>query len=143
MKHFQNTSKKTHLRFCRKIGFYGVFSISASLYLIAFIYGVFLVKEPKSKKIMEKDNLSEKKSLLADFFDREHVINTIKVAFKNGPNQRRMRVIMLMVVVMVVIGPLHGEMSVVYLFTRYRFNWGEVEFSLFSTYGMITGLIGI
>lgn len=34
-------------------------------------------------------------------------------------------------------------MSVVYLFTRYRFNWGEVEFSIFSTYGMITGLIGI
>lgn len=86
-----------------------MFSISASLYLVAFIYGVFLVKEPKPKKISEKDDLLPKKSLLADFFDREHVSNTIKVAFKNGPNQRRMRVIMLMVVVMVVIGPLHGK----------------------------------
>lgn len=33
-------------------------------------------------------------------------------------------------------------MSVIYLFTRYRFNWSEVEFSFFSTYGMLTGLIG-
>lgn len=59
-----------------------------------------MVEKPK------KD--SEQKSIIADFFDREHVIETIRVAFKNGPNQRRMRVIMLMVVVMVVIGPLHG-----------------------------------
>lgn len=36
-----------------------------------------------------------------------------------------------------------GEMSIFYLFTRYRFNWGEVEYSMFSTYSMITGLIGI
>jgi MFS transporter, PCFT/HCP family, solute carrier family 46, member 3 len=33
-------------------------------------------------------------------------------------------------------------MSVIYLFTRYRFNWSEVEFSFFSTYGMITNLFG-
>lgn len=35
-----------------------------------------------------------------------------------------------------------GEMTVIYLFTRYRFNWSEVEFSFFSSYGMLTGLIG-
>lgn len=82
------------------------------------------------------------KNFLADFFDREHVIETIKVAFKTGENQRRLRVIMLLIVVMVVIGPLHGEMSVMYLFTRYKFNWSEIEFSFFSTYAMLIGLIG-
>lgn len=35
-----------------------------------------------------------------------------------------------------------GEMSVFYLFTRYQFNWSEVQFSIFSTYNMLTGLIG-
>lgn len=35
-----------------------------------------------------------------------------------------------------------GEMNVAYLFTRYRFNWDEVDFSIFSTYSMITNLIG-
>lgn len=33
-------------------------------------------------------------------------------------------------------------MAVTYLFTRFRFNWSEVEFSVFSTYAMITGLVG-
>lgn len=35
-----------------------------------------------------------------------------------------------------------GEMSVIYLFTRYKFNWSEVEFSFFSTYAMLTSLVG-
>lgn len=35
-----------------------------------------------------------------------------------------------------------GEMSVSYLFTRYRFNWNEVDFSMFSTYAMCTSLVG-
>lgn len=34
-------------------------------------------------------------------------------------------------------------MAVSYLFTRYRFNWSEVEYSLFSTYAMLTGLVGV
>lgn len=38
--------------------------------------------------------------------------------------------------------PLPGEMSVIYLFTRYKFNWSEVEFSFFSTYAMLTSLVG-
>lgn len=33
-------------------------------------------------------------------------------------------------------------MSVFYLFTRFQFNWNEVQFSIFSTYNMLTGLIG-
>lgn len=33
-------------------------------------------------------------------------------------------------------------MSVFYLFTRYQFNFSAVQFSLFSTYSMLTGLIG-
>ncbi|XP_035776164.1 solute carrier family 46 member 3-like isoform X2 [Anopheles albimanus] len=126
----------------KQIGFYGVFTISATLYLLAFFYGAFRVPEVNILNEKERLRASEKRNLLADFFDREHVMETFRVAFKIGQRQRRLRVIMLMIVVMVVIGPLHGEMAVIYLFTRYRFNWSEVEFSFFSTYGMLTGLIG-
>jgi MFS transporter, PCFT/HCP family, solute carrier family 46, member 3 len=94
----------------RLIGFYGIFSISASLYCIALFYGIFYVEEPKNIKIDEKQRLkSADKSILADFFDREHVVETFRVAFKKGENQRRLRVSMLLIVVMVVIGPMHGE----------------------------------
>jgi len=112
------------------------------LYVVALIYGIFYIEEP-NLKIDEKQKLrSQEKSLLADFFDKEHVVETLRVAFKKGENRRRLKVTMLLVAVMVVIGPLHGEMSVIYLFTRYKFNWSEVEFSIFSTYGMLTSLVG-
>lgn len=29
-----------------------------------------------------------------------------------------------------------------YMFTRIKFNWNEVDFSIFSTYAMITNLLG-
>ncbi|VVD00390.1 unnamed protein product [Leptidea sinapis] len=79
---------------------------------------------------------------ILDFFDMRYVKDTMMVAFKTGPNNRRLRVIMLVVVLCVVIGPIYGEMSVMYLFTRYRFNWNEVDFSMFSTYAMCTSLVG-
>lgn len=33
-------------------------------------------------------------------------------------------------------------MAVLYLFTRNKFNWNEVDFSIFSTYNMLVGLVG-
>lgn len=35
-----------------------------------------------------------------------------------------------------------GEMAVLYLYMRFRYNWNEVTFSMFSTFGMVTNLIG-
>lgn len=118
--------------------------MSTFLYLCAFLYGLIWLPEPPALKKQKELNAlkSTNRSRIADFFDKEHVVETFQVAFKKGANQRRLRVIMLMIVVMVVIGPLHGEMSVFYLFTRYQFNWSEVEFSVFSTYAMLTGLVG-
>lgn len=82
--------------------------------MIALFYGFFYVEEPKLK-IDEKQRLkSAERSLLADFFDKEHVVETFRVAFKKGENQRRLRVSMLLIVVMVVIGPMHGELSSIY-----------------------------
>ncbi|XP_075155685.1 putative peptidoglycan muropeptide transporter SLC46 [Haematobia irritans] len=126
----------------KKIGFYGVFSISASLYVVSLIYGIFFLPEPRPRCIQPEEK-HKPRSLLADFFDKEHVVETFRVAFKKGENKRRARVILLMIVVMVVIGPIYGEMNVMYLFTRYRFNWNEVDFSVFNTFAVVTGLVGV
>lgn len=84
------------------------------MHLFALCYGIFFVKEPKVH--YEKSKLMQnEKSIIGDFFDLDHVMETFKVAFKNGAKQRRLRVIMLIIVVMVVDGPLHGK----YLFQIY------------------------
>lgn len=92
----------------RKIGFYGVFSISASLYVVSLFYGFFFLPEPRPRCI-QPESKHKPRNLLADFFDKEHVVETFRVAFKKGENKRRARVILLMIVVMVVIGPIYGK----------------------------------
>ena len=91
----------------KKIGFYGVFSVSAAMYVMAFYYGYTHVKE---RKKIDVPVLSDKPcAFLRDFFDYRHVMETFKVAFKAGEGNRRVKVMLLMLVVMVVIGPMHGE----------------------------------
>ncbi|XP_037928080.1 tetracycline resistance protein, class C-like [Teleopsis dalmanni] len=123
-----------------KIGFYGIFSISATMYVISFIYGFFYLTEPRLNKNLDQ---CEHKSILCDFFNKKHIVQTFKVAFQKGENYRRKRVILIMIVVMIVIGPLHGELTVTYLFSRFRFNWNEVDFSIYSTVAMVLGLAGV
>lgn len=142
------------------------------LYSLAMFYGIFILKEVPPKKPTKMDEAAqqtptEKKSLIADFFDLAHVRETFRLAFKSGEKNRRSKIIMLMLVAIIVVGPQHGmchllqrhlnwflldpftfyrnrtgEMSLFYLFTRYKFNWSEVEFSFFSTYSMGIHLIG-
>lgn len=129
-----------------KLGFYGVFSISTVCYVLSFIYGLVVIKEPPKphlRKMEKADN--ERMSVCAsilDFFAFKHIEETFRVAFKQGRNNRQKRVLVLMVIVMVVIGPLYGEMAVMYLYMRYRYHWNEVMFSMFTTFAMVTNLIG-
>ncbi|XP_050538919.1 solute carrier family 46 member 3-like [Daktulosphaira vitifoliae] len=129
----------------RELGFYGVYTIATVLYVFSFVYGILFIKEDKPELLSEDKKTPVETTclyLVKDFFSLSHIKEAIRVAFKEGQHNRRLRIVLLMVVVIVVMGPLHGEMSVIYLFTRVRFNWDEVDFSLFSTYSMITNLVG-
>lgn len=104
----------------KKIGFYGVFSVSAVLYVLSFIYGCYKIKEPKKQDLPV---LSSKPcAFVRDFFDVKHVVDTFKVAFKAGENNRRKKVLLLMLVVMVVIGPMHGKTCVCFFSEVYVIN---------------------
>lgn len=95
----------------REIGFYGVFSLALSMYTVALLYGCLTMKEAKNetaKKIHEDEEV-KRKNFLMDFFDFEHVVETFRVAFKRGKRNRKARICTVMVLVMVVIGPLHGK----------------------------------
>lgn len=124
----------------RKIGFYGVFTSAAVLYFIALALAVYHLKEKEHDD--EKMKALSKKSLIIDFFNFKHTVEAFRVILFTNSSQRRSRVIMLLIAAMVVIGPVHGEMSVLYLFTRYKFNWSEMEFSIFSTYSTLVSLVG-
>ena len=92
----------------KKIGFYGVFSISGVMYIMALYYGITRFKEAKKVDVPTLDN--KPCAFVRDFFDVRHLWETFTVAFKKGENNRRTKVMLIMLVVMVVIGPLHGEL---------------------------------
>lgn len=104
----------------REIGFYGVFATTAVLYALSFCYGFFRIKEaPRQKTDQEKKRIEAIKlqrcGFVRDLFDIRHISETFKVAFKEGKNNRKMRVIMLMIACMVIIGPMHGKSSSIWL----------------------------
>nr|CAD7259524.1 unnamed protein product [Timema shepardi] len=121
----------------QKIGFYGMFSLSSVLYVMGFTYGVLSVKETRPP-IPRPEGVG----FLKDFFDIRHVKDTLQVAFKQRKGNRRMRVIMIMILSIVLVGPMFGESAINYLFTRYKFNWNEVDYSMYATYTVIVHLIG-
>ncbi|CAK1603871.1 unnamed protein product [Parnassius mnemosyne] len=122
------------------IGYYGIFSLSALLYLFSLIYGYFYLEDAKRKT--SKSERSGCIEFICEFFDIKLVMETFKVAFSKRSGNRRLRVGLLLIAVCVIFGPSQGEYSVLYLFTRYRFNWDEVQYSIWMTYCIVTNLLG-
>lgn len=137
----------------RKTGFYGVFSLALAMYTSGVLYALIRVKEVPAKddnsnidenigSVQEKQVKKEQKNFCADFFDPQHISETFKVAFKEGKRNRRKRICIIMVLVMVIIGPMHGEMNVMYLFVRYKFGWNEMDYSIYSTFNFCAHMLG-
>lgn len=115
--------------------------MSAILNICGILYGTFFINEvqrPENKELMKM----AKKDIIFDFFDKKHVADTFRVTFKKGANKRRLRIILSMWVMMIIMGPVHGERELAYLFTRYKFNWAEVQYSLFTAFNMMILVVG-
>jgi len=125
-----------------KIGYYGLFSTSNVLYIIALFYGIFKLKEPRTTAPQQKTT-EKKKNFLIDFFDWKHILETFKVAFKKGERNRKKRICSIMILVMVIIGPMHGEFMVNYIFARYKFQWSEMDYSMYTTFNLLAHMCGV
>lgn len=91
----------------RKLGFYGIYGISSAIYVLGILYGLVFIKEVSSNK---SESLTKKKSgcLSKDFFNAGHVKEAFIVTFKEGPNNRKLKITMLMLVAFLIMGPLNG-----------------------------------
>ncbi|KAL1452654.1 hypothetical protein WDU94_006861 [Cyamophila willieti] len=85
-------------------------------------------------------------TFLKDFFNCENIKGTFRSLFHdsqfgNTPN-RNVTIILMMISVIVIFGPISGEFAIIYLYTRFRFNWNEIDYSIFSTVNTFTHLFG-
>ncbi|KAJ0180104.1 hypothetical protein K1T71_004695 [Dendrolimus kikuchii] len=128
--------------FLKNYGYYGSYGLAASLHFLNIVYNVFILKDPKRSKEQKKHDGKGVLYFVRSFFDLRNVRDTLSVVSKKAPNNRRMRLIILLCTVSILFGPLYGEISILYMSTRYRFNWDEVKFSIFQTYNFVTHTVG-
>lgn len=111
---FYKKKKAFQYKIIRQIGFYGIFTVTTVMNSCALLYGTFYVKESIMSKLPEKIAAGQNgKSFLADFFEKDHIVETFRVAFKSGLKNRRLRVCMLFIVLIVVEGPLFGMLTII------------------------------
>ncbi|XP_063839381.1 lysosomal proton-coupled steroid conjugate and bile acid symporter SLC46A3-like [Ostrinia nubilalis] len=126
----------------KNLGFFGCYIAVICMQAVNCFYTLFFVKDPIRTPEQKKHDGQGVRYFFRTFFDLSNIKETVKVVFKNGPNRRRLRMCVLMVIVTFLFGPVFGELSVMYMSTRYRFNWDEVKYSLFQAYNFITHTIG-
>jgi len=99
----------------QKLGFYGIYSICSTMYFLGILYGFFCLKDIKRNEtqaaVCEDNKFVEKSSFLKnvrEFFDLVHIKNAFSVTFKKGNDNRRLRILMMMLVLMIIMGPMTG-----------------------------------
>ncbi|KAG6460452.1 hypothetical protein O3G_MSEX011988 [Manduca sexta] len=119
-------------------GYYGIFVLSGSIYLITFLYGL-LCLESNTKP---NSGNSEKVKPLTCMDLVSLVKETAAVAFKKRNSNFRAKIILTLSVVAIIYGPNHGERIITYMYVRYRLKWDALKYSLYSTYSIVTHSLG-
>lgn len=91
----------------KMLGFKGVYILSSFLLALSLLYGIVVVKESNIKTEKEK---AEVENSIKDFFSFKHIKSTFNICFKKGANNRRSKMIVLMFLSFMVMGPLYGKL---------------------------------
>lgn len=90
-----------------KTGYIGILVISASLYLIGLIHGLFWLKEPKQPVDVVK------KSFFLDLFSYQNVVEPFKLLVTTSPQNNRVIIILVMIAIFSITGICQGEQFLV------------------------------
>ncbi|KAL3289014.1 hypothetical protein HHI36_003457 [Cryptolaemus montrouzieri] len=116
-----------------RLGFLGSYSITTFLLIIGIVYTIFRIRE---------NGIEEKIGFLEDIFALEHVKNTFKICFQKREGNKRTKILVIIFIGVILLGPLQGEMTVQYMYLRLKFGWDEVDFSLFNALHFSIQIIG-
>ncbi|CAB3244241.1 unnamed protein product [Arctia plantaginis] len=130
------------------LGYYGIIGIFISINMVSVLYTIFVIKDPKKSPEQQTYSGANWCQLLRAFFDITNIKDTLNLLIQKAPNSRRVRLCTLLLVIVVLFvrngyfNILLGETSIMYLAVRYRFQWDEVQYSLFQSYNLFTNFLG-
>ncbi|RVE42131.1 hypothetical protein evm_013219 [Chilo suppressalis] len=118
------------------VGYYGIFGIAILMYIVGFIHTLFRIHDVRRTKI--EGTFCYK---ITQFFHIRNIWDTISLLFLS---RGRMLAQILLVIWahIVIMGPVVGEGTNLYVYTLNRYSMDLVDFSLFTTYSLILGIVG-
>lgn len=109
-----------------------MFAINASLLLLSIIYSIVRLKSRTTDRHVSILELPWYR-MPGDFFDRKHVVTSLKTFFKKRTMNRRIYLYILMVSMSFYTFQ-RDEKPKMYLYTQLKFNWNADLYSYFKTY---------
>ncbi|XP_028981754.1 thymic stromal cotransporter homolog [Diachasma alloeum] len=106
-----------------------MFSINTSLLILAVIYSLIVLKWQTNPRQQPLNGMNP----FTDFFDKEHVIATVKTLSKRRPKFSRLH-LWILFIAMTLYTFQRDEKPMSYLYTQRFFNWGVKDFSTFRTF---------
>ncbi|XP_031356797.1 proton-coupled folate transporter-like isoform X1 [Photinus pyralis] len=120
------------------IGFYGVFVSSLIMYALGGLYAYYGINEapcnrpgPLSKCARVKDMVNVKQTL-----------TTFNFLWNRRRAAQSKQIYLILILAILVLGPGQGEETVLYLYTRLKFSWSEIDYSLFTGIYSVAHLVG-
>ncbi|KRT81904.1 membrane transporter, partial [Oryctes borbonicus] len=114
-----------------------MFTINASMLLLAILYTFLRLDWRTSEK---QRPLREANNVITDFFDTDHVVQTLTTLCKRRPNKRRIYLLIL-ILAMAFYTFQRDEKPMMYLYVQLVLKWTFDEFSNFKTY--VSALQGV
>ncbi|CAH0699718.1 unnamed protein product [Spodoptera exigua] len=127
----------------QKMGYYGLFSLTSGLFSLVLLYGAFCLKEPdqwlRDKGLPPIERTIDNN---VSFFDLSHVAETIAVAFRPRTKNKKLKILLTLLMVFLLFGPTSSEHGVFYLFVRNRLNWDMVKYGVYVSYSIVLHSFG-
>ncbi|XP_071441257.1 probable peptidoglycan muropeptide transporter SLC46 [Hetaerina americana] len=120
----------------KAFGFSGVFGTAAALEMAAIVLTLCLVKEKQGPRVNSEAKYCYK------CMDPREIMGPLKVTFRRRPNNSRRLIFLMLFCLVLSYGASCGRQSVMFLYTRYRFHWDEVEYGLYGMFLMVMEVIG-
>nr|CAD7596434.1 unnamed protein product [Timema genevievae] len=115
-----------------------MFSLNASMLLIAILYTIARLEWQTTPS---QQPLNSSTNCCTDFFDKDHVIQSVKTVIKKRPHHRRVYLIILFVS-MALYTFQRDEKPMSYLYTILKFKWTADEYSDYRTFQSTAYVIG-
>ncbi|XP_037299156.1 uncharacterized protein LOC115453088 isoform X1 [Manduca sexta] len=123
-------------------GYYAIFVPALVLHLINLFYLILYIFDTARTEEHKKHDGKGAIHFLRTFFNLGTIKQMLAIVWKKTENNRRKTLLILIGTITFIYGPFIGEMATLYMATRYRFNWDEVQFSFFQTYNFLISVTG-